>query len=156
MSGIGRMQTQFEGELRPIKEPRRVEMSDRAGIDSYRPGDSYLFEIAGLGGSGAISLLSAPVDVPPVTRAIEVPGATETLTFTLTEARKLSFDSLTDDSRIRWTLIGRSEEHTSELQSLMRISYAVFCLKKKKQHTQHNINTALLYITTTSINIKYN
>src|SRR3546814_4777512 len=30
----------------------------------------------------------------------------------------------------------RSEEHTSELQSLMRISYAVFCLKKKK-HTQH-------------------
>src|SRR3546814_1661423 len=30
---------------------------------------------------------------------------------------------------------GRSEEHTSELQSLMRISYAVFCLKKKKQQT---------------------
>src|SRR3546814_10746660 len=29
---------------------------------------------------------------------------------------------------------GRSEEHTSELQSLMRISYAVFCLKKKKAH----------------------
>src|SRR3546814_6481561 len=36
----------------------------------------------------------------------------------------------------------RSEEHTSELQSLMRISYAVFCLKKNKnprgQHTIHN------------------
>src|SRR3546814_4905286 len=32
----------------------------------------------------------------------------------------------------------RSEEHTSELQSLMRISYAVFCLKKKKQKNQHN------------------
>src|SRR3546814_6496172 len=34
----------------------------------------------------------------------------------------------------------RSEEHTSELQSLMRISYAVFCLKKKKTstHLQHN------------------
>src|SRR3546814_1755328 len=32
---------------------------------------------------------------------------------------------------------GRSEEHTSELQSLMRISYAVFCLKKKK--TNHNL-----------------
>src|SRR3546814_361511 len=30
----------------------------------------------------------------------------------------------------------RSEEHTSELQSLMRISYAVFCWKKKKKHTQ--------------------
>src|SRR3546814_9996883 len=32
----------------------------------------------------------------------------------------------------------RSEEHTSELQSLMRISYAVFCLKKKKTKTLHN------------------
>src|SRR3546814_1972295 len=34
----------------------------------------------------------------------------------------------------------RSEEHTSELPSLMRISYAVFCLKKKKQHI-HRSNT---------------
>src|SRR3546814_22844 len=32
----------------------------------------------------------------------------------------------------------RSEEHTSELQSLMRISYAVFCLKKKKNSTRHS------------------
>src|SRR3546814_10583060 len=40
--------------------------------------------------------------------------------------------------------VGRSEEHTSELQSLMRISYAVFCLKKKKiqnhQYTYKNCN----------------
>src|SRR3546814_3541126 len=35
----------------------------------------------------------------------------------------------------------RSEEHTSELQSLMRISYAVFCLKKKKQITHRQVNT---------------
>src|SRR3546814_5214792 len=34
--------------------------------------------------------------------------------------------------------VGRSEEHTSELQSLMRISYAVFCLKKKQQPNDHN------------------
>src|SRR3546814_6379207 len=34
----------------------------------------------------------------------------------------------------------RSEEHTSELQSLMRISYAVFCLKKKIKKIIHNIN----------------
>src|SRR3546814_1540942 len=34
--------------------------------------------------------------------------------------------------------VGRSEEHTSELQSLMRISYAVFCLKKKKHHKKRN------------------
>src|SRR3546814_10371816 len=33
-----------------------------------------------------------------------------------------------------WQVDVRSEEHTSELQSLMRISYAVFCLKKKKQN----------------------
>src|SRR3546814_3875747 len=36
--------------------------------------------------------------------------------------------------------IRRSEEHTSELQSLMRISYAVFCLKKKNQHNTINTN----------------
>src|SRR3546814_19784182 len=37
------------------------------------------------------------------------------------------------DTRTRWSMMTRrSEEHTSELQSLMRISYAVFCLKKKK------------------------
>src|SRR3546814_9250834 len=35
----------------------------------------------------------------------------------------------------------RSEEHTSELQSLMRISYAVFCLKKKNQINQQIVNT---------------
>src|SRR3546814_4924046 len=37
----------------------------------------------------------------------------------------------------RTIVIDRSEEHTSELQSLMRISYAVFCLKKKKNRTKH-------------------
>src|SRR3546814_10868996 len=35
----------------------------------------------------------------------------------------------------------RSEEHTSELQSLMRISYAVFCLKKKNTNTTTRLNT---------------
>src|SRR3546814_2657181 len=41
-------------------------------------------------------------------------------------------------ARQRQGLRVRSEEHTSELQSLMRISYAVFCLKKKKQNTITN------------------
>src|SRR3546814_3247147 len=36
------------------------------------------------------------------------------------------------------TIMGRSEEHTSELQSLMRISYAVFCLKKTRTLTHNN------------------
>src|SRR3546814_4905041 len=43
----------------------------------------------------------------------------------------------------KWTVqagstYNRSEEHTSELQSLMRISYAVFCLKKKTRRTKYN------------------
>src|SRR3546814_2554168 len=48
----------------------------------------------------------------------------------------------------------RSEEHTSELQSLMRISYAVFCLKKKKDtHTSmHNIR---LYVTLTAASTQF-
>src|SRR3546814_5012511 len=41
-------------------------------------------------------------------------------------------------SRYRFLGDKRSEEHTSELQSLMRISYAVFCLQKKKSNTLHN------------------
>src|SRR3546814_5395794 len=39
---------------------------------------------------------------------------------------------------------GRSEEHTSELQSLMRISYAVFCLKKKKNDKMIRRNTTTI------------
>src|SRR3546814_3034700 len=39
----------------------------------------------------------------------------------------------------RKTPLIRSEEHTSELQSLMRISYAVFCLKKTTKHKSNNI-----------------
>src|SRR3546814_1605140 len=49
-------------------------------------------------------------------------------------AKALRLDA--DGVRRTLGLAGRSEEHTSELQSLMRISYAVFCFKKKK----HNIN----------------
>src|SRR3546814_2453489 len=37
------------------------------------------------------------------------------------------------------TFVDRSEEHTSELQSLMRISYAVFCLKQNKKQTKQHI-----------------
>src|SRR3546814_1265371 len=43
----------------------------------------------------------------------------------------------------------RSEEHTSELQSLMRISYAVFCLKKKIEQQQTTTSTASLHDNTT-------
>src|SRR3546814_1755277 len=49
-------------------------------------------------------------------------------------------------------ILGRSEEHTSELQSLMRISYAVFCLKKKKQ-TKQTLKQHSIYYHNTNKNI---
>src|SRR3546814_6218059 len=44
------------------------------------------------------------------------------------------------------SLSRRSEEHTSELQSLMRISYAVFCLKKKKYQTKQHTSPPIITI----------
>src|SRR3546814_3422944 len=56
----------------------------------------------------------------------------------LAEADTAVFDAAVDRARARVVVeqsraVQRSEEHTSELQSLMRISYAVFCLKKKRR-----------------------
>src|SRR3546814_10878996 len=45
-----------------------------------------------------------------------------------------------------WPPFSRSEEHTSELQSLMRISYAVFCLKKKTTNTNNSTHTYEMYM----------
>src|SRR3546814_6195624 len=65
----------------------------------------------------------------------------------------------TPDVGIAWTSAAlRSAEHTSDLQSLLRISYTVFCLKKKKQprnklllisHTITNLNSTHLFYTST-------
>src|SRR3546814_7688001 len=56
--------------------------------------------------------------------------------------RNFGLCALMSQNPISFTVaqVRRSEEHTSELQSLMRISYAVFCLKKKKKKT--NIQTS--------------
>src|SRR3546814_2020864 len=54
------------------------------------------------------------------------------------ETRALDVEDFSPQRQHR--LVLRSEEHTSELQSLMRISYAVFCLKKKNEQTQINRN----------------
>src|SRR3546814_7383363 len=86
------------------------------------------------------------------------PGPETLVTVTLEEAgtdgahTKLTlhhavFESVTarDAHGVGWSesfdrlAVYRSEEHTSEPQSLMRISYAVFCLKQKKQTTHHQI-----------------
>src|SRR3546814_6168248 len=58
------------------------------------------------------------------------------------QAHMSSFEILAQSDRcinLADCVLRRSEEHTSELQSLMRISYAVFCLKKKKKKQTTNI-----------------
>src|SRR3546814_7059715 len=70
------------------------------------------------------------------------------------DCRHAGADHLDNQRNQRCWLRGRqrSEEHTSELQSLMRISYAVFCLKKKT--TYKHIKTAYIKIITTKIYIQ--
>src|SRR3546814_2877455 len=65
---------------------------------------------------------AAPLDPLFNPRSIALVGATERSVWSIAAVDNLK----------------RSEEHTSELQSLMRISYAVFCLKKKKLTTNTN------------------
>src|SRR3546814_9780880 len=79
------------------------------------------------------------VPAPRLILADRVPLEAELLTQALSERT---------GAKVRIDVPQRSEEHTSELQSLMRISYAVFCLKKKKNY----INTTLPQNTT---HIKY-
>src|SRR3546814_7405455 len=66
----------------------------------------------------------------------------------------LSSDTF-DDAALALAENGRSEEHTSELQSLMRISYAVFCLKKKKYTNNDNYVTSEIILKRKSDHIQY-
>src|SRR3546814_6781788 len=61
-------------------------------------------------------------------------NATATIVISHTQAdyRHFRFTPALSSFRLRLEGAGRSEEHTSELKSLMRLSYAVFCLKKKR------------------------
>src|SRR3546814_2026846 len=76
---------------------------------------------------------------PAARRSVEVlamPRAQRAVA--MQEQRRHAHELLDLGERLLVLLVAvRSEEHTSELQSLMRISYAVFCLKKKKQHKSH-------------------
>src|SRR3546814_6750864 len=76
---------------------------------------------------------SSPASSPAMT--VLLPSALEAAP---SAAPLLSPASTNVTSNHHPALASRSEEHTSELQSLMRISYAVFCLKKKK-HQNHKI-----------------
>src|SRR3546814_3287696 len=66
------------------------------------------------------------------------PTRNEARNFTLTYAHR---DLLGGSLTLQGFYYDRSEEHTSELQSLMRISYAVFCLKNKKHRTETEHST---------------
>src|SRR3546814_10255078 len=109
-------------------ETFRVEPVERIIAGGGLPGDAEGIEAPhlALGGAGASSdagVLALGVDADH--RAVDGQQVGNDGAHTLAAAR------------------GRSEEHTSELQSLMRISYAVFCLKKKKNKV--NISILLLF-----------
>src|SRR3546814_2608995 len=65
----------------------------------------------------------------------ESPGRIDQIARALGDIRP---SQLSDPKLFDFLALGRSEEHTSELQSLMRISYAVFCLKKKNTQRKRN------------------
>src|SRR3546814_7505610 len=72
---------------------------------------------------------------------------------TFVNDQKVHEATLVHGDRLRFGTVERSEEHTSELQSLMRISYAVFCLKKKNKTYHITISYTTkkpTYIRTTS------
>src|SRR3546814_3476319 len=66
---------------------------------------------------------------PPMCRLIPMHRRSAIATFSRTARSAPSLPTLCAQKRLVLSTAGRSEEHTSELQSLMRISYAVFCLK---------------------------
>src|SRR3546814_3718951 len=98
---------------------------DRTGVAGQGEllGD-VLGDLAGLDAAGAhVEALRGAVDDRPDPLDVGVPP---TLRATVRVA------DVHPEGRVLDEHLARSEEHTSELQSLMRISYAVFCLKKKK------------------------
>src|SRR3546814_3302090 len=100
-----------------------------------------LFPYTTLFRSPFLELLPPPVLRAPVSRAKSV--------IAFNQSVKLFHGPVLPRFRTRCKRrrIGRSEEHTSELQSLMRISYAVFCLKKKQQEPYQRIREILRYTT---------
>src|SRR3546814_2008563 len=119
--------------------------------------------LSGRATDGAQAITGALVCCIPLdalnARVRDNPDVAVRLVRSLSRDRALAFDHLTSVGRcnarervarlvlelfVRCRTQWRSEEHTSELQSLMRISYAVFCLKKKKDKQEE-----LTYVTST-------
>src|SRR3546814_3664244 len=115
-------------------------------MDDYTGTTISLTNVGGLGTNNSVPRLMAgqsaiigvgSMDYPP-----EFQGASEELLTRNAVSRILTITS-TYDHRV----IQRSEEHTSELQSLMRISYAVFCLKNKIHYSTLHTSTPFSSLT---------
>src|SRR3546814_6186069 len=98
---------------------RVAAISGRATFDLIRERLGPRMAIMNLIGSLGVTLLTFIAEVGGVAPALE-------LVSSVNEVLIVPFIGA-----LVWAVLWRSEEHTSELQSLMRISYAVFCLKKK-------------------------
>src|SRR3546814_2612599 len=94
--------------------------SPRRGLTFVFPAFAAALLLAGCASTGGLAPREHPIEAD-----------------SLASGRSLDVPALSDaafPARDWWTALGRSEEHTSELQSLMRNSYAVFCLKTKQKH----------------------
>src|SRR3546814_10615805 len=107
-------------------------LSSQVETGKGRPSVSILYSLAGFLGVSADQLLGlAGAERSPA------PSAVPTFPASTPEVQRASENPAIEmEDGVRWERLAsspdRSEEHTSELQSLMRISSAVFCLKKKK------------------------
>src|SRR3546814_5847531 len=111
------------------------------------PTPSRSSRIAGLSATRSTAVLASP---PSGSADIRHIATSSSLTYKMPLSSSTTQPSVCESKVIsRTSSARRSEEHTSELQSLMRISYAVFCLKKKKQKHQHTTkntkNTKQIY-----------
>src|SRR3546814_1114429 len=84
--------------------------------------------------SSTISLLPVPLNSSKMTSSIRLPVSIRAVAIMESEPPSSILRAAPKKRFGRW----RSEEHTSELQSLMRHSYAVFCLKKNNNHNKHH------------------
>src|SRR3546814_3029557 len=108
----------------PISEA--VALAQRSGIDAAT------LNTALAGGWADSTLLQ--IFVPRMTAPVEQPlGTLATMLKDVENVAALARATGTEMAGLNGVLASRSEEHTSELQSLMRISYAIFCLKKKNK-----------------------
>src|SRR3546814_7705205 len=109
------------------------------GIDpvfAVEPGGFYRADWAWMGGQGSVIAPKLNAPEGPICSDLREAGA-------LLSAAPFKHSyphSWRSKAKVIYRCTPRSEEHTSELQSLMRISYAVFCLKKKRK-TNHQVHT---------------